>query len=253
MNVPAQEFSNVLPKFRARIFGIQAGKFAQNFFGALVPRHGDIYLYLDDLIAARALFCCGRDAFFPQAQLLTRLCSRRDFEDSATIDGRYLNLTSQCGLRRGHRDSQINIVALAAENRMIAGPDDYVQVSRGTSVGTRISFARDTNALAVASSRLDAHFEWFGALDSAFAVTNVAGGYVTARAVTPRAGDVELHASAGLLDRSLALAFRTDSRRFDIDLTGKDRANIATCEIKAHDIVTHLGLNGNMYLIIKYI
>src|SRR5882724_5788322 len=196
MNVPAQEFSNVLPKFRARIFGIQAGKFAQNFFGALVPRHGDIYLYLDDLIAARALFCCGRDAFFPQAQLLTRLCSRRDFEDSATIDGRYLNLTSQGCLRRGHRNSQINIVALATENRMIAGPDDYVQVSRGTSVETRISFARDTNALAVAGSRLDAHFEWFGALDSAFAVTNVAGGYVTARAVTPRAGDIEAHYTA---------------------------------------------------------
>src|SRR6266550_886183 len=198
MNVPAQEFSNVLPKFRARIFGIQAGKFAQNFFGALVPWHGDIYLYLNDLIPACALFGGGRHAFFPQAQLLTGLCPGRDFKQSATIDGWHLNLAPQGRLRRGHRNGQINSVALAAENGMIAGSDDYVQVARGTSVETRISFARNTNALAIASSRLDAHFEWLGTLDGALTVTDVASCNIAAHTVTPRTGDVELHASAGL-------------------------------------------------------
>src|SRR5229473_4109899 len=70
MDLPAQKFSNVLPEVPAGIFGIQAGKFAQNFFGALIPRHGDIHLYLNDLIAACALFGCGWDTFFPQAELL---------------------------------------------------------------------------------------------------------------------------------------------------------------------------------------
>src|SRR5580765_6855739 len=104
MNVPAQEFSNVLPKFRARIFGIQAGKLAQNFFGALVSRHGDIHLYLDDFIAACTLFGRGRDTFFPQAELLTGLGSRRDLKESAPIDGWHFNLATQGCLRRRYRD-----------------------------------------------------------------------------------------------------------------------------------------------------
>src|SRR6266568_5610013 len=104
MDLPAQKFSNVLPEVPAGIFGIQAGKFAQNFFGALIPRHGDIHLYLNDLIAACALFGCGWDTFFPQAELLTGLCPRRDFKQSATIDGWHFNLASQCGLCSSHRD-----------------------------------------------------------------------------------------------------------------------------------------------------
>src|SRR5436309_13482614 len=80
IDLPAQRFSNVFPEVGARILRIQAGKFAQNFFGALIPRHGDIHLYLDDLIAACALFGSRRHAFFPQAKLLTGLCPRRDFK-----------------------------------------------------------------------------------------------------------------------------------------------------------------------------
>src|SRR2546426_7954053 len=206
IDVPAQKISNVFPELCARILGIQTGKFAQNFFGALISRHGDIDLYLDDLIAACALFACGRHAFFPQAELLAGLSPGRDFKQSATVDGWHLNLAPQGGLRRGYRNSQIDIVALATEDGMIAGTNDDVQIARRTSTETRISFAWDANALAVASSRLDTHFERFGALHGALAVTNIASGYVAARPITPRTVDVELHASAGLLDRSLAFA-----------------------------------------------
>src|SRR5207302_8543492 len=120
-----------------------------------------------------------------------------------------------------------DIVALATENRMIAGAYDYVKIARGTSPYTRISLARDTNTLAIASSRLDADFQRLGALDGALAVTDIAGRDVVACAITARTSDVELHASAGLLDRSFAFAFRTDAGRFDIALARTVGANIA--------------------------
>src|SRR2546426_8240759 len=136
---------------------------------------------------------------------------------------------------------------------MIAGADDHVQIARGTSPHTRISLARDTNALAVASSWLDADFERFGTLDRSLAVTDIASGYIAARAVTPRAGDVELHASAGLLDRSLAFAFRTYTGRFDIALTRTVGANIAPGDIEAHYTATNGSPKGNIHLIFKII
>ena len=136
---------------------------------------------------------------------------------------------------------------------MIAGADDYVQIARGTSPHTRISLARDTNALAVASSWLDADFERFGTLDRSLAVTDIASGYIAARAVTPRAGDVELHASAGLLDRSLAFAFRTYTGRFDIALTRTVGADIAPGDIEAHYAATNSSPKRYVDLIFKIV
>src|SRR6202171_143423 len=253
IDVLAQKFSNVLPEVCPRIFGIQAGQFAQNFFGALIPRHGDIYLYLNDFIAACTLFGGGRHAFFPQAQLLTGLCPGRNFKQSATIDCRDLNFAPQGSLRRRDGDSQINIIALATENRMIAGADDDIEIARGASTHTRISFAGDANTLAVASSRLDAHFQRLGALDGALAVTDIAGGDVVARAITARTGDVELHASAGLLDRSFAFAFRTDAGRFDIALARTVGANIAPGDVEAHHTATDSSPKRYVNLIFKIV
>src|SRR5437016_14565638 len=83
MDLPAQKFSNVLPEVPAGIFGIQAGKFAQNFFGALIPRHGDIHLYLK--ISSPPLASLGADwtPFSRQAKLLPGWCPGRVFRRGA--------------------------------------------------------------------------------------------------------------------------------------------------------------------------
>src|ERR1044071_5804352 len=49
-----------------------------------------------------------------------------------------------------------------------------------------------------------------------------------------RTGHVELHASAGLLDGSLALALRADSRLFDHSVAVAIRANVLTRDAQAH-------------------
>src|SRR3984957_9254125 len=70
--------SDLFPKFLARVFRVQLRQFAQQFFGAFVPRHrygdGD----LNDLIPARAFFCCRRHALLPKPQFLAGLRSRRN-------------------------------------------------------------------------------------------------------------------------------------------------------------------------------
>ena len=84
-------------------------------------------------------------------------------------------------------------------------------------------------------------------------MTDIAGRDVVARAITARTGDVELHASAGLLDRSLALAFRTDAGRFDIALARTVGANIAASDIEAHYTATDSSPKGHVHLIFKIV
>src|SRR4029077_2951610 len=61
-----------------------------------------------------------------------------------------------------------------------------------------------------------------------------AGRDVLPRAVATRTLDVELHPSAGLLNRPLALALRACSRRLDKPRTRARRACVPPSDIQAH-------------------
>jgi len=54
--VPAPHNLHLVPQLRARVFRIQFGEFAEDFFGALVAGHGDGDLDFHDLVAADAFF-----------------------------------------------------------------------------------------------------------------------------------------------------------------------------------------------------
>ena len=66
----------------------------------------------------------------------------------------------------------MNIVAFAAEHRMIAHANDHVKIARLAALRPCIAFAGDANALAVARARLYADLQWLCALHCAFAVAN---------------------------------------------------------------------------------
>src|SRR5579863_8081331 len=95
---------DVLPEFRARIFGIQLCQFAQNFLRTLVARHGDSGLDFDDLISACALLGGRWNALLAQPKLLARLGSRRNLEHRAAIDGRNFNLCAERRFANAHRN-----------------------------------------------------------------------------------------------------------------------------------------------------
>ena len=110
---------DVLPKFRARIFGIQLRQLSQDFLRAFIAGQGDGSLDLNDLISACA-FLGGRwNALLAEPKLLAGLGSRRNLEHGAAIDGGNLHLCAECRFRNTHGNGEVNIVAFAMENGMV--------------------------------------------------------------------------------------------------------------------------------------
>src|SRR5262252_7288823 len=117
-------------------------------------RRGDINLYLDDLVTARAFARGRRHAFLAQAQLLPALGSRGNLELGAAVNGRHLNLCAQSGLRGRHRHGDVDIVALAAKDWMLAYANDDEEITRAATVDAGVALARDAYALDITRARL---------------------------------------------------------------------------------------------------
>ena len=104
------------------------------------------------------------------------------------------------------RNSELNVVAHAREDRVRAGAHDEKQVSGRATVDAGVTLALQADALAVARARLDAKIDRLSACDRALAVAGGAGFGNAARAVAAGAVDVELHAAAHLRHLAGAMA-----------------------------------------------
>ena len=69
-----------------------------------------------------------------QTESLACLGSRRDIECDTVIQGRYLDLTSQCRNTERNRHFAMQIVSFAPENRIGQYPDFDIQITRGPTV-----------------------------------------------------------------------------------------------------------------------
>src|SRR5262249_9352036 len=118
---------------------------------------------------------------------------------------------------------------------MLADANNNEQVARAARVGACVAFAGNANALAVARARLHPHLQRLGALHQAFPVAYRAGVLRLAGAMATRAGDVELHAAAGLGDMAAAVALRTRRRGAHGTGTVAVRAGVKTRDVEAHD------------------
>src|SRR6478735_2873794 len=101
-------------------------------------------------------------------------------------------------------------------------------------VDSCIAFAGNANALAIARTRFYAHLQRLCALDCAFAVAYGAWRLHFAGTAAARAGNVKLHAAAGLRDMPAAVALRARRRR------SHNAAAVAVgTSIKPRDVQAH--------------
>jgi hypothetical protein len=142
---------------------------------------------------------------------LACLRSGRDFQLRAAINRRHFNLRAQRGFRNCNRNSYIYIVYVAREDGIGSGANNQIQISGRTAVDPGISFAGQTNSLAVARSRLDAKFRGLCSRDCPLALAGGATLLHLSGAAAAWALDIEFHSPAHLRHLSGAIAFRAYS------------------------------------------
>src|SRR3954451_471152 len=114
-----------------------------------------------------------------------------------------------------------------------------------------VSLARYADALPVSRARLDANLQRFSAIDCAFSVTDRASGRILACPLTRWTWHVKLHAPAGLLDRTLALALRAHARSFNVAVPTTICTGIAPCNVQAHYSAPDCCPERYVYLILE--
>src|SRR5262249_41942626 len=97
----------------------------------------------------------------------------------------------------------------------------------------------------------DANFERLRALDRAFAVAGRAGLNILASAMAARALHVELHASAGLLDRAFAVTLRADTGSFDEAVSVTGGARVAARDVQTENAASDSRPERHVDLILK--
>src|ERR1700734_255994 len=188
---------------------------------------------------------------FAHAQFLAALRSLRNLQLRAAVDGRHFHFCAQRRLRNRHRHRNLDIVALAREDRMRSGAHDKKQVARRTAVDAGIALALQANALAVARAGLDAELDGLSARERSLAVAGRAGIRHAPRAITPRAGDVEFHAAAHLGYLAGALALRALNLRPDVALAVAGGAHVLAVDLDARLSAANRGPEVDCGLIFK--
>src|SRR5262249_19473391 len=124
---------------------IHLRQFSQQFLSSLVVNVGSLDHDFDDFVAARIL-ARVHDALLPQPELLEILSSLRDLQQRASVDGWDLDLCPQPRLRNRDGHLNVNIVALASEERMRLDPYCDVQISSRCTTAASIALSRDAQA-----------------------------------------------------------------------------------------------------------
>src|ERR1039457_236589 len=166
--------SDLGPDPRARVFGIQPGHFAEELTGAFVARIGsgdsDFYDLVAALVGARV-----EHTFFAEAKLLAVHGSLRNLQQGASVDGRNFDLGAERRFPDSHRNLDLDIIAIAVEERMFFHPGGDIEIARRRAHGAGVALARHAQAAAAAGARRDADLDCFGAGDAAFAGAGGAG------------------------------------------------------------------------------
>src|SRR3989442_16034901 len=108
-----------------------------------------------------------------------------------------------------------------------------------------VALARNTDTLAIAGARLDAHLQRLRPLDRAFAVAGRAGRDVLAGAVAAGAGHIELHRTPGLSDLTFPAAFRASASGLDKTLSLAMGAGVVPADVQAHHPPANGGPEGS--------
>src|SRR5206468_10013494 len=116
----------------------------------------------DDEIAARAVAQRAHSAL-AQAEALARLRPRRYADASRPVDGRHLDFCAQRGLVNRDRDSHVNIVAVAPEERVRLHMDGDVEIPGLAAVASDVPLAGHTNPRTIGEPRRQLEGERFGA------------------------------------------------------------------------------------------
>ena len=172
--------------------------------------------------------------FSRRAQLLSGLGARWNSQKRAAINGGHFDLRAQRRFRNRHRNGEMDVITFTMEYRIIAGADDDIEIASGPTVYSGISFSRQSDALSVARASLDADFQRLSSVNYALSAAHSADRACFTGTTAPRAGDVELHSPAGLLNRTLATALRARSRRFQVSMSVAVRTRILPRDVQAH-------------------
>src|SRR5438270_8517086 len=241
----------IFEQIRPWIFRIQLCQLSQEFFRLLVSRHRHRYLHFHNFVTSNAFFGCRGHTFFAQTKFLSRLCSRRNLQQGATINCRHFDLRAQSGFCCGDRNYNMNVLAFAAKHWVAFRPNNYVEIAWLAAAGAGVAFASKTNALAIACACLDANLERLGAVDHAFSVTYRASRNIFAGAVAARARHIELHAPASLFDRTFAFALRADARLLNDTISVAIPANVLAGDVQTHDAATNRRPERNIDLVFE--
>src|SRR5207237_9066705 len=132
------------------------------------------------------------------AQLLPALRAGRDFKLGAAVNGRHFDLGAQRGFHGRNRHGDVNVVGLAAKNRMLARAHNNVEVARAAAATAGIALARQADALTITRPRLDAHRHRLLPRHHAFAAADVTNRALLAAAAAAWASAGDRPAPAGL-------------------------------------------------------
>src|ERR1017187_2271335 len=150
--------SDLGPDCGARVFGIQAGQFAEQFAGFFVARIGSGDSNFYDLVAA-LVGARVEHALFAQAELLAVHGSLRNLQQGASIDGRDFDLGAQRRFPDSHRNLDPDVIAIAVEERMLLHPGGNVEIARRRAHSAGVALARHAQAAAAAGARRDADLD----------------------------------------------------------------------------------------------
>src|SRR5947209_7816513 len=134
---------------------------------------------------------------------------------------------------------------------MVLGANDDIQIAHCSAMQARVAFARDANALPIASARLDADFERLGTSDHAFPMTDRASRHILTAAMAARTGHVELHTVGALLDCAFAFALRAHARLLNHAIAVAIRAHVLACDVQPHDAAANRRPERNVDLILE--
>src|SRR5712692_3617308 len=114
-----------------------------------------------------------------------------------------------------------------------------------------VALARNTDTLAIAGARLDAHLQRLRPLDCAFAVAGGAGRDVLARAVAAGTGHIELHPTPGLGDLTFPAALWASASALDKPVSVAMGACFVPGDVQPHHPAANSGPEGNIDLIFE--
>src|SRR5258708_34242296 len=227
-------FSNLVPQLLPWIFWSQLLQLLPQFADFQVPGLGHRDFDFHDLVAAHSFTGCRGHALVPQAQFLAALGSGRHSKLGASVHAGDVDFRAQPGFHGRDRHGHVDVVGVTLENRMLPGADDDKQVAGGRALRPGIAFARQTDALSVARSRLDSDFQRFGSRHHRRPMADRTEIARLSRAVTARTGRIELHAARVLRDLAAAAAFRAGADRAHAALAIAVRAGRLAGNIETH-------------------